>query len=328
MKNQQLHGRVLRLENLEQRHLLAGNVTVAVTNGDLVITGDGSSNFVEISATVNAGEYVVKGLFLNAVTKINQGTNAVTVSGVTDDFNINLNGGNDKIRIGSLAQVLKIPDDITMNTQVGNDTVIMQRVTADSLFSNLGNATDATNNTDTLNLNSCNFRTGKMDTGAGADKVTIAGTKFRTKFDMNTGLGADIVKNTNVLAGIANLTLGGAEDDKDELTATKATITNAATILLGGGNDKVIFAEAKVTNRVTLDLGDGNDTGTISSSSAGEVYLLCGAGDDVGNFTGPLTVGNVFARGGDGIDTGTVSNIDSIEVSGDYDVDEFEGGDL
>jgi hypothetical protein len=321
--------RPLGLENLENRNLLAGNVLVSVTAGDLLITGDASSNGVEILPTANAGEYTIKGLFLNSATKINGGTAAVTVSGVTDDVNITMKGGHDKLKIGSFARTCLFPDDVTIRSDVGNDSVTMQQVTADVLALYQGVDTDPLNNNDSLVMNTVNLRWADLKLGAGDDYTKIVASKVRQSLLVNAGPGADTMESTNLRAGTVDMVLGlETENDKDTLISTDTTITNAATIKLGGGDDTITFSKATVTNRVTLDLGAGNDTGTISSSSAGEVYLYCGLGNDTGTFTGPLTVGNVFARGGAGTDTGNAFNILEISVTGDYDVDEFESGDL
>ena len=52
--------RQLRVENLEQRQMMAGDVAVEVVNGDLVITGDSQDNNISVYQVSN-GDWVVSG---------------------------------------------------------------------------------------------------------------------------------------------------------------------------------------------------------------------------------------------------------------------------
>src|SRR5262245_51098757 len=88
-------------ESLEGRLMMAGNVAVNVTGGDLLLTGDNLGNLVEIRQ-VQLNDSPIPGRFLV------RGINGTTINGqasqvfqnVTDDFQINLNGGNDRITLG------------------------------------------------------------------------------------------------------------------------------------------------------------------------------------------------------------------------------------
>ena len=61
-----------RIEALETRQLLAGDVMVGVVGGNLVVQGDELGNQVAITAGAEPGSYVVRGL---------DGTNIVQASG-------------------------------------------------------------------------------------------------------------------------------------------------------------------------------------------------------------------------------------------------------
>ncbi len=82
-------GRKLRIEGLERRYLLAGDVTVKVYGGTLVLTGDNKDNFVIVSGTGTPGQLVVAGEpDLNAVSTNlrynNTNQSSVTVNGITN----------------------------------------------------------------------------------------------------------------------------------------------------------------------------------------------------------------------------------------------------
>ena len=65
-KSRQQSARRLLVESLESRNLLAGLVDVQIAPmlapGELDLIGDGSNNSVEISQSLNPGEYRIDGL--------------------------------------------------------------------------------------------------------------------------------------------------------------------------------------------------------------------------------------------------------------------------
>src|SRR5262245_5328671 len=79
--------RKLHFESLEGRALLAGNVTAAVTGGDLIITGDAEANSIVIVHGRGAGEYLVKGV---DGTTINGAGSSFRATGVTANVSIAL----------------------------------------------------------------------------------------------------------------------------------------------------------------------------------------------------------------------------------------------
>ncbi len=81
---------------LEDRTLLAGNVTAAISGGNLVIQGDGLSNIILIEPTANAGEFKITG----TVTTVNGAAN-VTLAGLTGDIIAQMGDGNDQVQIST-----------------------------------------------------------------------------------------------------------------------------------------------------------------------------------------------------------------------------------
>ena len=68
-----LRGRRLTFEQLEHRHMLAGDVTAFVNGaGDAIVTGDGLNNDIAIRSGANPGELTIEG---NG-TRVNGGPNA------------------------------------------------------------------------------------------------------------------------------------------------------------------------------------------------------------------------------------------------------------
>ena len=113
--------RKCRFESLEQRNVLAGNVTAAVVDGDLVITGDDLGNVFTLDQPGGPGtDYRLIG---NDTTTINGGPSPITLPGsgaaVTNDILIDLLGGDDIVRVAGV----HAPDDLEIDAGVGNDLV-------------------------------------------------------------------------------------------------------------------------------------------------------------------------------------------------------------
>src|SRR5437879_4178157 len=112
--------RMMVLEQLEGRSMLAGNVAVSVAGGNLIITGDNRDNAVLVQQGDNPGEYLITGFdfadsgvagFQAGPTTITGkgdvevpdlgGTSARLVHNVTGNIIINMNKGNDAVGVGN-----------------------------------------------------------------------------------------------------------------------------------------------------------------------------------------------------------------------------------
>ncbi len=91
----------LRLESLEARRLLAGNVGVDVVEGNLLIRGDRLSNGIEVRQLQDgSGAFVIRGLISEdgEVTTVN-GEASVTVDGVTGNVQARMGAGDDVLYV-------------------------------------------------------------------------------------------------------------------------------------------------------------------------------------------------------------------------------------
>src|SRR6478752_8159380 len=112
--------RTMVVEQLERRSMMAGNVAVNVSGGNLIITGDNRDNAVLVQQGANPGEYVITGFdfadsgevgFQAGPTTITGsgsaqvpdlgGTSARLVHHVTGNIIINMNKGNDAVAVGN-----------------------------------------------------------------------------------------------------------------------------------------------------------------------------------------------------------------------------------
>jgi hypothetical protein len=129
------------MEGLERRNLLAGDVAVAVDDGDLLITGDDADNQIMIVQTGDE-EYTVTGL---DGTLIN-GEDEYVAEGVDDDVHIEMGDGDDAVEIVET----EVPDDLNVSLGSGDDALSVQLVTVNDDM--------------------------EVDGGGGDDAVRVAGT--------------------------------------------------------------------------------------------------------------------------------------------------------
>ena len=209
-------------EALEQREMLAGNVTVVVDGDDVLIRGDGSANSVQVSFS-ETGELVVEG---GDGTVITGGDTGVQVSNLT----IRLGGGDDTLTIdsdplsgirGNLTVIGNAGDDaITLRGAVegtteirtggGHDSVFAERFfPKDEVFIGTSCGDDSVNlllveatttdvsvfmrgGQDSVDIESSNFRQLDVSTGGGDDDVTIAVNGVDIPQQVSMGLASTI----------------------------------------------------------------------------------------------------------------------------------------
>ena len=129
--NQSLNG----FEALEERVLLAGNVTVAFNAaGDLVITGDAAANDIEIvdndadgSYTIVSGANATNVTFSAAVIAADDANAGVVGTGVMagDNLIVNLGKGNDYLGVfgSGVAGDLAAGANVAIDMGAGNDHI-------------------------------------------------------------------------------------------------------------------------------------------------------------------------------------------------------------
>lgn len=166
--------RRLVLERLEDRVVLAGNVTATLVDDTLTIVGDQLGN--EISITQSGTDVVISGLPGTTV------SGAATIPAL-DILNvlIQLNSGNDNVEVIDL----DLSGNLSINTANGSDVVT---ITEGSLI--LGGDLS-------------------IRTGNGNDTVSLAGTIEASNLTIETGNGDD---NVTILTGESFLPTPGPVD--------------------------------------------------------------------------------------------------------------------
>ncbi len=291
--------RTLGFQRLEDRTLMAGNVTVAVQNAALVVTGDNSNNAIVITQS-GSGKYTVAPGDSN--TTINGKLAAQTFSGVTGDFNINLKAGADSMQIGNAAafgktaSLTNIPGNLNINLTTSKAVV-------DLVWAKVGKAAAITGGTGSFVQfygaqigTDCNISLGGLGGYGGYSDILRMENNTTVGRDLNitinqtdTGLGAAV----NLLDGFVgrNVTITGGHGD-DTVAVANFTIDGALKIQTGAGADHVALGESfdavgnlqhqtgTYATSISVDLGAGDDQLRLYNVSTHQASYLGGDGYD------------------------------------------------
>jgi len=197
--------RSARFESLEQRTMMAGDVSVSLTNGSLLISGDVAANGLEI-AGLAAGEIRVTGLDAGGTATTINGVATQTFTGVTGSVVINLGDGNDLVNVHTLF----LAGHLVVNAGAGNDTVALA-INAGNVVSTARELVingDAGN--DVIKLHDVYIGTSAIITGGdGADQV-------------HAGRGAD--NSERQFSCVADLAINLGQGYGDMISLNRSTI--------------------------------------------------------------------------------------------------------
>jgi hypothetical protein len=328
--------RTLSFQSLENRNLMAGNLSVSVQNHSLVINGDNNDNYVQIEQAGN-GQYTVTAY---SGDKINGKTGPQTFSGVTSDFKIDLKGGKDAVSFGGDVLPITLPHNVSIkNTE---SIFLDQAKVLDNLSISGGTGGDY------IDIKGSTIEGGlSMDVGSGYSLVRVEYTHIgdpsvnggQNDFNFkqgNGGLFLDLeyttverdmnVKldgsshDTKILAmfgGVVgrNLTFQG-DDEIDSVSISEYTVGKNVSISTGNGNDHVALGGDDTTNGLVV-------TVPPSAMSADQIFVDLGKGNDILQLGGDGTHngGGALANkatyiGGDGVDQ--VLNESSLALFGTF----------
>ena len=240
---------VLRLEPLEGRLALSGNVTAEVVNGDLVVRGDDLGNSVVVLQAAG-NKFTVEGVN----TTVNGKASKRTFTGVTSDMTVSLGDGNDRLSLGRPPCDLggRVSDDLQIDLGGGRD-----RVEIGGLFSVFDDAT--------------------IETGTGSDVVVAYGFNVADdltvrKSQANAGdfdtvsLNLVYVGTSAGVTGVLTVDLAGGNDvvHLSSLSADQFVVNTR------GGRDTVTLQHARWdgTRASVIDAGGGTDLVTLHGNRA------------------------------------------------------------
>lgn len=288
------------IERLEDRRLLAGNVTAAINGaGDLIIQGDGEDNAVSVEID-SAGNVIVEG---DSTTTVDDSGLAGSV--VSGDVIVNLRGGDDVVIIAgeegpSTSHRTSIPvEDIRITTGAGNDEAMVG-------FANRGIriAGDATINAgsgdDYAGVKYSDIDGGVSISGSGGNDVAGIGDSVANDFVFRGGAGDDTVSVIeSVTIEQIELVLGSGDNDArvEDSAGAGLTITSTSgadtieidsfnakyenvNLRTGGNNDDITIDGLNDVAELRIQTAGGDDSVEIRDAEAEETLINTGGGDD------------------------------------------------
>jgi hypothetical protein len=288
--------RRLATELLENRSLLAGNVTANIEGGILYLQGDSAANGVSVHQS-GANYEIVGTPVAGKPTTIN-GSASFTATGVNNGITANLNGGADQIHFANGASPISIPGALVVQTGDGNDSVSGKINNTGAVTFNLGSGADqaylSSSSLATLVINADPLN----NTGAGADQVTLNGVVANAAAVIRTGAGNDVVKVVGASSFPLSLTISVDDgDDRVDVLGTASqpiSVGGAFTVNAGHGDDVVNAQYVNVNGAATVTNFTGDSTVKLDHINAVDgLYAFLGADDDsmtVSNSTASIAV--------------------------------------
>lgn len=280
------------LEALEQRTLLAGDVTATLLGQTAFLTGDSAANSVQV--TVEDGNVVVRGL---EDTTINGSTESFVLAQGSADFSgsiiARMAGGNDQFELSGVS----VSGLVHVYGGAGDDTLMVTN------SSSVGRGL-------LLNGQSGNNSLAVSDTTAGRS-VWLVGSH-----------GNDLMTVADSTVAGSVVAIGRRGDD--DVVIDNTTIGRDAWISLGAGNDDVAMSDSTVTRRFVVHGGRGSDVVFAEDSNIGRgTRLVLGNDQDrvsiqgTSQFSGRTVI--VGGRSSDVVEvatTATVSRLRARSISG------------
>jgi hypothetical protein len=240
----------LTLEPLENRQLLAGNISIETSDGNLVILGDALSNRISIRQT-GLGQFTVTGNDgeqFRTPGGLYQKT-PVKVANVRGGLLVSLASGNDSVQIQGLGSSRSLGAFVTILTGPGKDEVVIREVQTGGLQyppqikvpTELNRQRAAIGNSAYWNATtpgSITIDTGAGDRASDGDTVSLQSINVEGPTMINTGFGADQVK-LNGMTGRQAVINTSAGSDRVELAQQASVSFDTLNITMGDDNDYV-----------------------------------------------------------------------------------------
>ncbi len=260
----------LQCEQLEERAVLAGNVTTYNIAGYLTLFGDGASNELKLTR-VGTSQVQITPL---AGTKINGSANPVTLNGVTAGLTAYMGNGNDVLELsGSTTTNFRVSGFSTISMGNGNDTVrFVNYSSSRGLFLDTGNGNDTVSAAlDPLapTITSGGLRVNGpaiISTGLGNDNVSLRNSAFNQTFRLDTSLGNDTVdiRNTEIRSVATIFDAAGT----DSLNSAGNTFSSTFPPYIYGYETRTSVNGPTAANDTATVAEGGNTTITVLTNDA------------------------------------------------------------
>ena len=201
--------RSLKCESLENRQLMAGNVTVNVEWNEVIVRGDSKANQIEVFQLDN-GAYRISGL--NGTTV--NGKSFVDRTSSDRDLRIFMGAGDDKVILGNnFSRAAMIVEDLEIDMGTGLDGLAVANVKHTDNQPMLLRMGGAENERDIVSVQKVTSTNGiKIETGGGNDGVEVIKTSVKGKLDVNLGAGNDDLWLVDAFFASNNINGGSGSD--------------------------------------------------------------------------------------------------------------------
>ncbi len=335
-----------RMELLEDRRLMAGNVAVSLAidpsgPDHLIITGDNNANQIEIAET--AYTYVITPQDGTRINNMAPGQAYHQIkSHVTGDISINLGGGNDVLTVTGITTA----NDLVADLGSGDDDAVITDSTFKDDLKVFGGAGADLVRIDGVTVGGHGVNSGYNDllvdlgentTASSSDEVWISDTDVMRDLDLRLGnsaiktarveagstVGRDLSISSGVGAAFVDLIRSEVARDvtintgqsNDFLTLDRMDVGRNLAINAGSGNNDVTLSGSTVDGNLGLNTGGGYDEVWLSETAINgrSNYPTLGGGNDT------LDIRSTSARalnldGGAGVDTLTIRDLALIGV--------------
>lgn len=175
-------------------------------------------------------------------------------------------------------------DNVGIQTDIGNDKVVVEQIIADNfrVFSGAGNDDVEIRGAALVNL--------VVDTAAGNDRVSLntgedGDVPFAVRRNLTITTGADN-DEVEIDGGLLGLLVGGMLDIRtglgdDSVSIERVKVSSSAVIDTEAGNDEVLIDGLDVRNSLVFNGGAGNDVLTTHNVGAKAYSIKGGTGNDV-----------------------------------------------
>jgi hypothetical protein len=261
---------LLKVERLENRELMAGDVLARVEGPMLVIWGDDADNGVTLTYSSATQSYRVSGRDAGgSPTTINgldtsQPGNIVEFSGVQQVY-VGLNGGHDDFEVGSAAAVDTVIEKwLSIEMGAGDDVV------------KLGAAGNAPSGAAPIAVALAIGTSLNVHLGAGNDQLSIGNAEIGLGLNLLAGDGDDSVAFDTEFTpagaseptifpvqvnGNALISLGGGTDD---LSMKNVSLQRSLNVLDGSGAADIDLLNVSVSKRIDIHTsGDADDINLV-----------------------------------------------------------------
>ncbi|MBN8601562.1 MAG: hypothetical protein J0M26_11080 [Planctomycetes bacterium] len=292
----------LGVESLEDRRLLAGNITATFIGGNLVLRGDAADNAVLIAQT-SANKISITGKSdSGSATTINGLAGPVVFTGALNSIDADLGGGNDQFLVGnSSSDVNKLNDEILTGRAASFSGLASARTVV-----RYGISVRGGNGVDSVAIIADVGGDVYVDLGANNDGIGIQGSVVKGSVVVDGGAGElsnFIIRGTSVSnqvvinggAGVNRVIVGtssasgltiNTRDSNDSVDVTSANIANSIVLNTSGGNDSILVSGTAIGGSLRVNAGFGDDSISIDNASIRlDAIILAGVGNDTVQLT-------------------------------------------